>query len=211
MFADNDELLNFISTNSHAESRSCEFKSGVRWEGDFRYKITKGILALSNLAGGGYVIVGVEWNDSVRQYEPIGMEKDTSDTYDHEVVLEFANIRADPFVQIDLKHFEISGKWFVVIQVGEFLDVPVICKKTCTDTNDKVIIENGRIYYRTSKKPESSACLTYVDLREILDHATTKGLSSLLRRLESAGLPLGTITSTPSDEDRFNEESGDFG
>lgn len=205
MFKDSNELLNYISINSHAEARSCEFKSGVKWDDDFRYKIVKGILALSNLAGGGYIIIGVEWNDSRKIFEPIGMDKLISNTYNHDVVLEFANLRADPFVKIELKHFEVSGKWFVVIQVAEFLETPVICKKSRA-----TILEEGRMYYRTRKKPESSANLTYVDMKEIMDYAITKGLSILLQRLETAGLNLGSISITESDKEKFDRESEDF-
>lgn len=211
MFPDTPELLNYISINSHAESRSCEFKSGVTWNGDFRYKIAKGVLALSNLAGGGNIVIGVEWNETSHLFEARGMVKAIADTYEHDIVLEFINLRADPFVQIDLKHFEHNGNWFVVIQVAEFLDTPVVCKKTCADSTGRILLEDGRMYYRTRKKPESSAILTYVDMKEIQDYAITKGLSALLRRLESAGLNIGSITTVASDEDRFNQESAGFG
>jgi len=206
VFQNSNDLLNYISLNSHAETRSCEFKSGVKWENEFRYTIVKGILALSNLAGGGYIIIGVEWNDSTKNYEPVGMDSSISETYEHDVVLEFANLRADPFVEIELKHFEVSGKWIVVIQVAEFFETPVICKKSCEN-----ILEEGRMYYRTRKKPESSANLTYVDVREIQDYAITKGLGKLLQRLEASGLNLGAIRIDETDEEQFDRESEDFG
>lgn len=205
MFSTTDELLRYIELNEHAESRSCEFKSDTPWNETFGLKITKAVLALSNIPSGGYIVIGVKWNDSTRVYEIDSMDQATSNTYDHERILEFVNIRADPFVNIDLKHFEISGRWLVVIQVAEFLETPVICKKT-----EGGILEEGRIYHRTHKKPESSANLTYADLREIIDNATTKELGKLLRRLEQAGLNLGNVQTVDSDEVQFAEEGKDF-
>lgn len=205
MFNDSTELLSYISLNSHAEARSCEFKTGVKWENEFRYKIVKSILALSNLSGGGYIVIGVEWDDSTKNFKPVGMDRMISDTYNHDIILEFTNLRADPFVEIEVKHFEISEKWIVVIQVAEFFETPVICKKSCEN-----ILEEGRIYYRTRKKPESSANLTYVDMREMTDFAITKGLGRLLQRLETAGLDLGSIVTKETDEEQFDKESEDF-
>ena len=205
MFKNSKELKSFLSINSHAESRSCEFKTGVAWSGDFRLKIVRAILAMSNLRGGGPIIIGIEWDSSHNSYKPVGMNKSDANTYDHEVILELANVYADPFVQVEVKHFKISNKWIVVIQVAEFFETPIICKKSFGR-----ILKEGNVYYRTHKKPESSPNLSYVDTKEILDHAITKGLSKEFKRLEDAGLKLDKTPKKKSDKEKFDKEVEEF-
>ena len=175
MFNDVESLLEYISLNAHTERRECEFKGGLAWE-DLQLQITKGVLALSNLQGGGYVIIGVTKNRETNQHEPTGLQESDSRTYDHDQVSEFVNNFADPHVDIELKHFFDGSKYFVVIQVFEFEEIPVICKRETTG------IFKGRIYCRSHRKMESSPELSVSELREIIELAVDKGIVKLRRR-----------------------------
>ena len=85
----------------------------------------------------------------------------------------------------DLKLFQIHGKSFVVIQIQEFKELPIICKKNYRD-----ILEQGRIYTRTFRKPESSPSLTSSEIREIIDLAIQKQYQKLASILTGAGIDL---------------------
>jgi predicted HTH transcriptional regulator len=157
LFANSEELLQHIELHGDSEGRSFEYKSGLPWDkghNEFKIKIIKAILCMSNLRDGGDIIIGVE-KDIDGKYEAIGLNDIDSKTYDREKVLEAANSYADPFIDIDLKTFPIEDKWLVVIYVHEFKEIPVVCKK-----NFQGILEQGRIYARTFRKPECTATIT---------------------------------------------------
>ncbi|MDE1818697.1 MAG: ATP-binding protein [Thaumarchaeota archaeon] len=204
MFTNTRELLDFITTNSHAEGRSYEFKRGLPWDGDFRFRIVKGILALSNVPDGGYLIIGVEKNNSTNIYEPNGMSESVARTYDNDHVSQFTSNYADPSVMMTLKIFEESEKRFVVIEVSEFSEIPVICKN-----NGGEALKAGEIYTRTNRMPESARC-TAVELREILELATDKGIRRQRERLGRAGIVIPIASVIPEDETLFNNERGVF-
>lgn len=132
MFSNAADLLEFISANKNAENRVCEYKSRMSWNEkdnkEFRYEIIRAILAMSNLQDGGYVIIGVQ-QDRDNMYQPLGMNEDEALTYEYDKVLEMANSFADPYVTLEIKPFPYNNKWILVIQVFEFVDIPVICKK----------------------------------------------------------------------------------
>jgi len=178
VFSSSDELLEFIAIHNTEETRDCEFKRGESWS-TLQYKIVKSILAMSNIQNGGYIIIGVEWNNTKKSFEPIGISEQDANTYDSDAVLQFTNNFAEPYVRINLKHFDDNGKKFVVIQVQEFDEFPVICKR-----DHSGILEAGRTYIRTRRKPESSSKFTVAEMKEMTELAIDKGLRRLLTRLQ---------------------------
>lgn len=204
MFSDIEELLEFIDTHNTEETRDCEFKRGESWP-TLQHKIVKSILAISNIQYGGYIIIGVDWNDVKKVFESTGMSKTDADTYDSDNVLQFTNNFAEPYVRINLKHFDHEGKKFVVIQVQEFDEFPVICKRDFSG-----ILEQGRPYIRTRRKPESSSKFTVAEMKEMMELASDKGLRRLLQRLQRAGLDLSQIAAPTSDADLFRKEREGF-
>lgn len=155
---------------------------------------------MSNLRDGGYIIIGVEKND-YGKYEIMCMDDYCVGTYEQEKVLEAANVYADPYVDIDLKVFKTEkNNSIVVIKVFEFAQVPVICKH-----NYERILEQGRIYTRTFRKPESTATISSPDLREIIDLALEKE-STRIRRILSAG----NITKMQDADKMYETEREEF-
>lgn len=195
MFKDTKSLLEYISLHAHTETRECEFKSGLPWD-NLKLKIAKATLALANLAGGGYVIVGVSKNETTNRYEPTGMSEEDGRTYNQDDVSRFVNEFTDPHVDIELKHFLTDTKHYVVIQVSEFEEVPVICEKGSTETI------RGRIYCRTHRQVESSPEPSVSEMREIIELAVDKGIKKQRRRIVSYGSELDT--------DPFDQERGEF-
>ena len=195
MFNDIQSLLEYIKLHNYAETRECEFKSGRPWH-DLKLKIVKGALALSNIAGGGYIIIGVDENKT-NPYEPNGMSKDYSDTYNQDDVSEFVNRYTDPHVDVELRWLSQSSQYYVVIQISQFENEPIICKKGCGNA-----IVKGRIYCRAHKKVESTSSLSVSEMREIIELAVDIGITKQKGRLKEYGVDL--------DIDPFKQERGSF-
>jgi len=195
LFNDTESLLEYINLHAHTETRECEFKSGVPWN-NLKLKIAKATLALANLAGGGYVIVGVSKNETTNRYEPTGMSEVDSRTYNQDDVSQFVNEFTDPHIDIELKHFADDTKYYVVIQIFEFEEVPVICKKGSDETI------RGRTYCRTHRKVESSPEPSVSEMREIMELAIDKGIKKQRQRVRSYGLEVDT--------DSFDQERSEF-
>lgn len=195
MFKNIESLLEYISLHAHTETRECEFKSGLPWN-NLKLKIAKAALALANLEGGGYIVIGVSKNDTINRYEPTGMSQDDSRAYNQDDVSTFVNEFTDPHVDIKLKHFSDNTKYYVVIQVFEFEEVPVICKKQSDETI------RGRVYCRTHRRVESSPQPSVSEMREIIELAIDKGIRRQMRRVESYGLQ--------AEPNPFDQERGEF-
>lgn len=188
---DNMEDLNRYLQSGRSERPDLEYKQGAGWK-SLRDKIAQAALAMANLEGGGYIIIGMEEDDHGR-YNLAGVDKDDVNTYKKDDISEFINKYADPYVEINMEVFE---ERIVVIQVSEFEEVPVICKK------DSDHLQQGRIYVRSRRKTESTPQPTVSDVREILDRAVDKGIRKQRKRLSSY-VP-------HNDVDPFEEERGAF-
>src|SRR5918992_3524376 len=70
-----------------------------------------------------------------------------------------------------------------VIQVKEFADIPVLCKRSYDN-----VLREGACYVRSRRKPETSEIPTLADMRDLLDLATEKRLREHLALLERIGL-----------------------
>jgi len=195
LFKDIQDLLKYITINSHAEQRDLEYKKGTMWN-SLKLKITRAALALANLEGGGYIIIGVERDSKSVPFEPRGMPNAVSNTFVQDTVSSFVNEYAEPHIGIDLKHFNDNEKFFVVIQVHEFKEIPIICRKSSDET------VRGRIYYRTTRQMESSSDLTAEELREIIELSVDKGIVKQKRRIKKYGFE--------GDQNPFEMERGSF-
>lgn len=70
----------------------------------------------------------------------------------------------------------------MVLQVHEFDQIPIICKR------DGRQLKQGQIYTRSMAKPESSAAITQNELRELLNLASEKQTRRFIETAERAGL-----------------------
>lgn len=159
------------------EERHLEFKGPVSWNNDIRAKITKSIIALANLKDGGWIVVGKE-EQTDRSFKLIGLTQEEYGSFDSDHIHAFVYERAEPPVNFQIIKKEYKNKKFVLIKVKEFDEVPVICKKGYGE-----IIQAGKIYVRSKGKPESIAIPSDAEMRELIENATDKGVSSFVRRL----------------------------
>ncbi len=108
------------------EERNIEYKSSVSWnDPKIKAKISKCILAMSNIRDGGYLVIGV--ND--KAFDPVGMTKEDFDSFNQDNINSHIANYADPFVDITVFSEEHEGKKFIIIRINEFHEIPIICKK----------------------------------------------------------------------------------
>ena len=193
MFKDIQDLLEYLILNSHTERRDLEYKKGMTWD-SLKLKIVKTALAMSNLEGGGYIIIGVTRDSESVPFECEGMPKSVSETYVQDTVSSTVNEYAEPHIEIELKHFSNDEKFFVVIHVFAFKEMPIICKKESSE------ILRGKIYCRSTRQIESTPNLTTGELREIIELAVDKGMIKQKRRVGKYSKSM----------EPFKEERGEF-
>lgn len=188
------------------EDRNREYKRSFPWKagkahGETRAKVTKSILAMSNLRDGGHIVIGVEEaSESGLDYTPAGMQDDHLQTFSYDKVADFVRNYADPYVTFDLDIVTLDGLDYVVIAVAGFEESPVICKKSYGD-----ILSEGTIYVRSkSGRPRSEPVTIYPDTRELLDLAIERGI----RRFLEMQARVGAIEA--ADKERFEHQLEDF-
>lgn len=183
------------------EQRYIEYKQSTSWSvGEFRAKIIKSVLAMSNIRDGGHIIIGME-RQGDDTYVPKGMEQDHLNSYTSDDVMRAVAEYADPYASITVtKEKDNTGKNYVWIQIEEFKEVPVICRKPYGN-----ILGGGKLYTRTYRVPESAEVPSSAEMREILTMAADKELKAFLRRSSAAGIQLPGLA-TPTDEQAFAEQ-----
>ena len=179
------------------ETPGVEFKApGPRTDRNRFAKVVRAVLALSNRRNGGTVIIGVE--DDGQALKAIGVSKADLATWRHEDISGAISAYADPFVTLNTEHRSYGGKYFVVIEIEEFAEVPVLCKRDYPG-----VLREGACYIRRRGRIESSEIPNSTEMRELLDLATEKVLRRF-RRFQKAEQP------APNDDELFDQELGNL-
>ncbi len=118
---DYEEIKRLIQPKQ--EQVNVEFKAGEPFEGDFRFRIAKGIAAMANNELGGVILVGVDDNGAIT-----GVDTDRLATYKDTEVLQFVNRQFEPPVSAVLHHVDCDGKTVVAIEVKEFEEDPHVAR-----------------------------------------------------------------------------------
>jgi hypothetical protein len=187
-----------------SEDRPREFKRSAPWN-ELRHKIARAALAMANKRDGGLIILGVQHDGT--GCIAAGVSAGDLKTYDDDEIKGFINQYADPYVACSIHRPIVNQKQFIVIDVSEFDDVPVICKKDANDGNNKPILQSGGVYARSFRKPESCLVQSQTEMREILDMAVERGIRRFLARAEGTG---ASLRIEPTDTERFDEERREF-
>lgn len=189
-----------------SESPNFDYKKGFIWNDkdkrDERLGILKDILSMSNTKDGGKIIFGVA--DASFKFE--GLSREEFESFDS---TDFANLLheySDPKIEFQLFKKEIDGKLMVVIDIPEFPDIPIFCKKDAHSQRNpsKQILKKGEIYIRTPRC-SSEAISSAQEMRELLGRALTKKGDELLRNIEHLirGRPREVVE---SDKDFYAKE-----
>jgi hypothetical protein len=175
-----EELIQYITYGR--EERYLEYKGPINWnDPQTKAKITKTVLAMSNLQDGGVIVIGVKQKGE--NFTPVGLDSEILSSFKQDDISVHVNNYADPFADIKVSHQPYNNMNFVIIQISPFLELPVICKK---DGENK--LRKGAIYIRPRKKFESVEVPSQVEMREILNISTEKIIRNFKRKLLMTGI-----------------------
>jgi len=163
------------------EQRGIEFKGpGKRTDKAFMGKVVRAMLGMANKQGGGFVIIGV--TDDGTSLTPAGLSADELATWSYDDLASSASNYADPYVDFAVKSVDVDGKTYAVVEVQQFDELPVICKRSLDQ-----ILRDGAVYARPRGKIETVECPSHVEMREILEAAAEKSAKQMLARQERLG------------------------
>ena len=186
------------------EGRNLEFKRSMPWEtAEFKARITKSVLAFSNVRDGGHIIIGVEQQEG-GIFSFNGMEEAHISTYIEDEVVSVISEYADPYVRLQIDKVVSKDNKYIVITVFEFDEMPVLCKR-----DGLCKLRKGAIYTRTHRMAESAEVPSQTELREILDMATEKNIRKYWETQARVGL---VIQQQPriDDAEKFKSQRSDL-
>jgi predicted HTH transcriptional regulator len=171
--------------NNGREERNLEYKRTMNWsDAVTKVKLVKSSIAMANLRDGGTIVFGIERQPD-DSYSVAGMNRADYDSFKQDDVSVEVNNYAEPFIELNVLKVELDGMNFVLVQVREFVDLPIICKRDGAER-----LRSGAMYIRPRRKHETTELLSQVDMREILDLAVEKRVRSLYSQIERVGARL---------------------
>lgn len=186
------------------EGRNLEFKQSMPWSSaEWKAKLVKSVLAFSNVRDGGNIVIGIE-ESNTGEFVLAGMPEEHHSGYNQDDVDSEVAIFADPYAKCTVHKLIVDGTRFVVLDVEEFLEVPVICKKDGVNN-----LRKGAVYTRAYGKAETIIVPSQTEMREILEVATDKTTRKFLERAQRVGL-LSTLPPLPSADERYDEQLEDL-
>jgi len=165
------------------EVRNTEFKSPFAWTGArsrwLKEQCTRTVLGMSNTRSGGDLVIGIEEGKN-KQVRLKGLtDKQVSTFEDYDGIKGFIDGFASPNTIFDLSLGIYRNKKFVVFNIQDFEEIPVICRK---NGQEKDILRKDDIYVRSKKAQYSTIRAGELELREIIDMAVDKQHSNLVGR-----------------------------
>lgn len=170
------------------EHRGVEFKGPGPREGHLLAKVVRAVLGMANRSGGGSVIIGIEENAQGPQL--LGLTPEQLEQWRHydEVAQAIARY-ADPPIHFNLEVRAYKGQQFILLDVQEFDDIPIVCKRAYTDGN-KTILRDGACYVRGMRKIETVEISSHAEMRDLLERATLKRLQRFVAQTRTLGINL---------------------
>ena len=183
------------------ESAGLEYKRSESWNA-LRVNLIRIVLGMTNTGGGGRIVIGVDERDGT--FSPEGMSDEHITSFPAEEELRAAvNEFAQPFVEPLLDECEHDGKRFLVITVPEFELEPVLCMKPKGHR-----LQEGKLYVRSTRKPETVEIRNPTDMRALLRLATQKALRQEVENLRDLGFLPPMAGTRPVDEELFARQEG---
>jgi predicted HTH transcriptional regulator len=163
---------------------------------------------MANTQDGGLVVIGVE--DKAGVLNPVGVAQSDLLTWKHDDLTAGIAAFADPFVSFEQEIRTHDGKQFLLLEIREFEEIPVLCRKGYRNNNQD-ILRSGACYVRTRRKPETSEIPSQTEMRELLDLSLKKGLRKFMGQALASGLVTAAApVQQPSDAERYANQSRDL-
>lgn len=190
------DLLEYVRHGR--EERNLEYKERLDWsKKEDQHKLVKAALAMGNIRDGGVIALGVRADGF-----PVGLAEAEATPFQHDALAPVVNEYAEPYsdLTVTVGHDpDDPDRWFVVIQVREFDEYPVICKR------DGIDLRRGALYTRSTKMHASAEVSSVAEMKEILDLAAEKGIRAFNLRSAAAGLTTG-----PQHKEEFEKQLGEL-
>ena len=149
---------------------------------------------MANLRDGGIIVIGVEQNDS--RWMLSGISEADLATFDADIAADQVNSYISPHAKITMVSFNEEGKKFLAIEVHEFSDIPVVCKK-----NGPGLME-GAVYIRPpGVRPQTTRVMRAEQMHDLLDLAAEKRSRRFLEVAKRVGM-----VPEETHRQRFDEE-----
>lgn len=178
------------------EARGVEYKRSQSWE-DRRLALTKTVLAMANTIDGGIIVIGMRKEGE--SYVAEGVEPDHLVSFKQDDITTYVNERTSSPVELSLSPYVHEDKTFLLIQVSEFAEFPIICTRDGHSAdNRQQLLRRGALYIRSRRRVESAEVSSEAEMREVLRRAIDKGLQQEIGRLRRLGFLIG---GTPSLEE----------
>jgi len=192
------ELTGYISHGK--EETYLEYKSSMRWANKTKnkedkitkYTIVKAMLAMSNHRDGGVVVIG-EKEIGNGEFRPVGISKMNYDSFKYDDISRYLKGICQPQIEFKITRDKLSlnGKdtFFVIIQIAEAKETPVICTKTILydDSNpalgNNVLLRENCIYIRPKSPIESREISSVQEWRDLISRILDNNREELLRRM----------------------------
>lgn len=180
------------------ESYRVDFKESAAWT-VLRDKLVKTVLGMGNLRDGGLIIVGV--SERNENWEVTGISPEDLLRYDVDDMFGYFERFVSPFAEIDIVQVSRPPKKFLAIQVHEFQELPLVCKRNGADPNPEGLFE-GAVYIRPiGGVPRTTRVMNSQQMHELLELAAEKKARGIIRRARAMEMAVPDI-----DNDAFDRE-----
>jgi predicted HTH transcriptional regulator len=186
------------------ETANVDFKESAKWS-TLKWKIIRTVLGMGNLRDGGLIIIGVSERQHIWQLD--GISAVSRNTFDADTMAAAFDKHISPAPRVEAVIHNRDGKEFLVLDVGELQDIPLICKREGAAGE---AIEPGSVYHRPlGGVPRTERVRSAEDMRPILEIAAENGARRILEQTRRIGA-FGLAVSAPTDDDEFDRELGDL-
>ena len=138
---------------------------------------------MGNLRDGGIIIVGVSERGDT--WDICGISDKDRSTYDADTVIDQTNSFISPHADLAIVIVEYHGKNFLTLQVNEFLETPLVCKKN--GPGDSGLVE-GAVYVRTAGMARTTRITNASQMHDLLELAAEKRARRILEVGRRVGL-----------------------
>ncbi len=187
------------------ELKNLDYKELMNWasaSNDEKCELVKDVLAMLNTQDGGQIIIGVQ----DKTCDPVGLTDTDFASFDPTRLNDFLHKYTDPLASCEVQKLTVDVKKFIVIDVHEFKDTPIICKADANSSTNKLILKRGGLYIRTDKAT-SELISSVEEMRGLLGRALLKRGDELLRTIQA--LILGRQVVSQNELDAYRQELED--
>ena len=178
------------------ESQGIDFKESASWK-TLKWRIICTALAMANLRDGGIIVIGASERGDT--WGLTGITSEHLETFDVDDMIAAVNKYGSPHIEIDVVTVKYrNGHNFLAIQINEFSDTPIICKKN--GSNDSGLVA-GAVYVRPPGVAQTTRVMNAEQMRDLLELAAEKRA----RRILEVSRRVGLVPETTSTE-LFDEE-----